>query len=129
MIRYDKFVIFGAISTLLAAAMYVSCISYLFAAEYRCVSSPDKKTTFCYLEGTDPFTVAICTKDKKGGWKCNAYDQTRVTSYIPASLKEALDQALAGDNTGGNETSGKRTLSASKLLDGSDTIANNTNKP
>jgi hypothetical protein len=87
-------VIFAAVSVLLIVAVYSPSVSDVFAAEYHCVSSPDKKTTFCYVVGTEPLTVAICTKDKNGHWKCNAYDQTRITSYIPPDLKNALDAAI-----------------------------------
>ena len=122
--RMNKSVIFVAIGALLAAAIYSSSVSVVYAT-VACAKSKDGKTAFC----TDSVkqTFYKCTKDTKGHWNCQDITAKDAGSTnIPPALNNAIVKAQVGATTGGNETMSSDLKS--KLLKGNDLLKGDTLK-
>ncbi len=129
--RMNKSVIFVAIGALLAAAIYSSSVSVVYAT-VACAKSKDGKTAFC----TDSVkqTFYKCTKDKKGTWSCQDITAKEAGSInIPFALKDAIVKAQAGATTGGNVTTSSglkdKTLKGKDLLEGETLKGNQNSEP
>lgn len=100
-------IIFVAIVSLLAVALYSSSIS-VSNATIACAKSKDGKSAICTDSVKETFYK--CTKDKKGTWSCEDITAKEAGSTnVPSALSQAIVKAQAGAIEGSATTGENKT--------------------